>query len=203
MFSRELELWGKGLRLVAGLDEAGRGPLAGPVVAACVVFPPGVTPEGLADSKALSARRREELLGVVLRMALEVGVGMATSLEIDRLNILAATHLAMRRALGSLAIPPEVVLVDGLRADLGDVEQVPIVGGDSSCGSIAAASILAKVTRDRYMASLSILFPGYGLERNKGYGTREHLAALSDLGPSCVHRRSFAPVSAPLLPGMR
>jgi len=202
LFARELELWEGGARLVAGLDEVGRGPLAGPVFAACVVFPPGLTLEGLADSKAISARRRETLAAVIFRKALAVGLGAASPAEIDHINILKATHLAMRRALASLGLRPEIVLVDGLAAALGDVAQVPIVGGDATCASIAAASIIAKVTRDSLMRSLSELFPGYGFERNKGYGTREHLAALSQMGPSPVHRRSFSPVAAPLLPGM-
>jgi ribonuclease HII len=185
--------------LVAGIDEAGRGPLAGPVMAAAVILPAKGLPPGLAgsidDSKALTARRREAALPEILSHC-AVGIGTASVGEIDRINILQATFLSMRRALAALPNAPAIALVDGNRVP----KDLPcpgraIVGGDRRSLSIAAASIVAKVTRDRLMAELSERHPGYGWERNAGYGTREHLAALRDLGVTPHHRRSFAPVS--------
>jgi len=185
--------------LVAGVDEAGRGPLAGPVVSAAVILPAKGLPSGLAgsidDSKALTARRREAGLPAILECC-AVGIGTASVAEIDRINILQATFLSMRRALAALPEAPAVALIDGNRVptDLPCPGRA-IVGGDRRSLSIAAASIVAKVTRDRIMAGLSERHPGYGWDRNAGYGTPEHLAALRKLGVSPHHRRSFAPVS--------
>ena len=185
--------------LVAGVDEAGRGPLAGPVVSAAVVLPAKGLPRGLAgsidDSKALTAKRREAVLPAILGCC-EVGIGSASVAEIDRVNILQATFLSMRRALAALPEAPAIALIDGNRVpkDLPCLGRA-IIGGDRRSLSIAAASIVAKVIRDRIMAGLSEQHPGYGWDRNAGYGTPEHLAALQELGVSPHHRRSFAPVS--------
>ena len=184
---------------VAGVDEAGRGPLAGPVVSAAVVLPAEGLPAALAaaidDSKALTARRREASLPRI-RECCAVGVGIGEVEEIDRLNVLQATFLSMRRALEALPNTPDFALVDGNRLPKGlPCPARAVVKGDSRSLSIAAASIVAKVTRDRIMADLADRHPGYGWDRNAGYGTAQHLAALRDLGVSPHHRRSFAPVS--------
>jgi len=184
--------------LAAGVDEAGRGPLAGPVVAAAVVLDSRRPISGLDDSKKLTPRRREALAHAIRASALACAIGWADAEEVDRLNILAATMLAMRRALLGLTIRVDVVRVDGNRLpDLRffgwEPEGEAIVGGDAEVPAISAASILAKVERDRMMGRLDGLFPGYGFARHKGYGTAEHLAALARLGPCSQHRRSFAP----------
>ena len=179
--------------LVAGLDEVGRGPLAGPVVAAAVVLTRPLA--GIADSKTLSAARRTSLAQAILAEA-RVGIGAASVAEIDRLNILQATWLAMRRALARLAPPPDQLLVDGDRAPEFGIPTRCIIGGDGREPAIGAASIVAKVLRDRLMRRLAQRYPGYGWERNVGYGTLEHRTALLRLGPTAHHRRSFAPVGA-------
>lgn len=187
----ERRLWGRGLSRVAGVDEAGRGPLAGPVVAAAVVLPRGACVEGAADSKLLDPEVREELHDEVLSRALAVGIGAASVREIDRLNILVATARAMRRALEHLSRPPEHVLVDGLPVrDLG-WEHEAVVDGDDRVHSIACASIVAKVCRDRLMRKLHARYPGYGWETNMGYATPDHRAALERLGPTPHHRLTF------------
>lgn len=191
-FERAAQL--RGARLVAGVDEAGRGPLAGPVVAAAVILDPGRIPAGIADSKALSAARRERLFAQIMEVA-EVAVGAADLDEIDRLNILGASHLAMERAIAGLPRPADHILVDGNRLPPGLKGRAEtIVRGDARSLSIAAASIIAKVTRDRIMVDLAQQFPGYGWEVNAGYPTPGHLKALLDLGVSAAHRRSFRPV---------
>ena len=179
---------------VAGVDEVGRGPLAGPVVAAAVVLPRSGRIYGLGDSKALSAEERRALFAVIREKAEDIGVGWATTRQIDRLNILRATHVAMRRALGRLRIPPRHVLVDGREVPELEHEHTAIVGGDRTCACICAASIVAKVLRDRLMVRLGRSFPDYGFERHKGYATHEHREALARTGPCVAHRRSFAPV---------
>lgn len=184
---------------VAGVDEAGRGPLAGPVVAAAVVLPADVELAGLRDSKCLPEPARERLYVQVLEAALGWAVGVASPEEIDRVNILRATHLAMARALATLSPGADGALVDGLPVRGLPCPHQAIVRGDACCMSIAAASVLAKVTRDRLMLALDEEHPGYGFARHKGYGTREHLQALRELGPLPCHRRSFRPV-AELLP---
>lgn len=178
---------------IAGVDEAGRGPLAGPVYAAAVILDPARLPDGLDDSKALTARRREALFDQVLEMA-EVGIGRASVAEIDQINILRASHLAMVRALAQVA-PVDLALIDGnqMPRDLPCPGRT-IVKGDSLSLSIAAASIVAKVCRDREMVALAQQHPGYGWETNKGYGSKGHMAALSEIGASSEHRRSFKPV---------
>lgn len=195
-FEREIALWNAGRTLVAGIDEVGRGPLAGPVVAAAVVFPAGMKPiRGLRDSKILPAAKRERLAVVVRARALGVGVGAASVKEIDRFNIRRATILAMQRALRRLGLDPAEILVDGLwLPELGRPHDA-IIDGDALCQSIAAASVIAKTVRDRLMCRLAVRYPVYAWEENKGYGTPEHLGALQVLGPTRHHRMSFEPVS--------
>lgn len=181
--------------MIAGIDEVGRGPLAGPVVAAAVVMPPGCLVCGADDSKRLTARRRGELVGEILDSARAVGVGAASPAEIDRINIRRATALAMERALRGLRLSPDHLLVDGLPVpELGLHRQTAVVEGDASVHSIACASIVAKVVRDRLMERLARRYPQFGWERNKGYGTPEHREALRRFGPTPHHRRSFEPV---------
>lgn len=189
-------------RLVCGVDEAGRGPLAGPVVAAAVIIDMSNCPDGLNDSKKLDASRRDELLAA-LESCAEIGVGIASVEEIDEINILQATMLAMTRAVASLPRAPHVALIDGNRCPPGlACSSRAVIGGDARALSIAAASIAAKVTRDRLMAALAETHPGYGFERHMGYGTPQHLDALSRLGPVSAHRRSFAPIRKILSPDM-
>lgn len=190
----EEEAWSRGLARVAGLDEAGRGPLAGPVVAAVVVLRRGQRIDGAADSKALTAEARRELFGVIRDEAAAWALGAASVPEVERLNPLRASALAMGRALDALASEPDHLLVDGPALD-GLPEHRPVVGGDARCHSIACASILAKVVRDRLMRRLHPRYPAYGWRTNVGYGTREHLDALDRLGPTPHHRRTFGPVA--------
>jgi ribonuclease HII len=189
----------------AGVDEAGRGPLAGPVVAAAVILGAGAPIEGLRDSKLLSAAQRERLAPLIRAQSLAWGIGEATPAEIDSLNILQATFLAMRRALLALAVPPSHIVIDGnrcpeLAGDFPGVRVEAIVRGDSLVPAISAASILAKTHRDAIMADLDRIHPGYGFARHQGYPTAAHREALMRLGPSPVHRRSFAPVLSSLRP---
>ena len=184
--------------LMAGVDEAGRGPLAGPVVAAAVILDDLNPIKGLADSKTLTAARREKLYDEIRAKALCCSVAEASVAEIDELNILQATMLAMRRAVEGLRLKPVKVLVDGNRIPTLDVLAEAIVKGDSKVQAISAASILAKVTRDRWCAELHDKFPQYGFDQHKGYGTAQHLAALSEFGACPEHRRTFAPVTAVL-----
>lgn len=198
----EAALWARGLTRVAGVDEVGLGSLSGPVVAAAVMMPPGCAPlAGVRDSKTLTAEARLRLYYAIRFQALSVGVGTASVAEIDRLNVLRATHTAMARALARVA-PCEHALIDG--RPLKTLDQLgphsAIVDGDASCYAIACASIVAKVVRDRLMRLHALRFPGYGWERNAGYGTPEHLDALRRLGVTPLHRRSFAPVRAALEP---
>ncbi|WP_246296896.1 ribonuclease HII [Allochromatium humboldtianum] len=181
--------------LIAGVDEAGRGPLAGPVCAAAVILDPARPIAGIGDSKKLSPARRERLEPLIREQALAWSVAWASAEEIDRLNILQATLLAMRRAVESLRIRPVKVLIDGNRCPELDIAAEAIVGGDGSVPAIGAASILAKVARDRLMLELDTECPGYGFAKHKGYPTREHLEAIDRLGPCRWHRFSFAPLS--------
>ncbi len=181
--------------LVAGVDEAGRGPLAGPVVAAAVILDELRPIQGLADSKKLSARRREALFDEIRAKALCCSIAQASVEEIDELNILQATLLAMRRAVMGLRLPPKLVLVDGNRLPVLDIRAEAIVKGDDKVPAISAASILAKVTRDRWCLEYHQQFPHYGFDQHKGYGTADHLAALRLHGPCPQHRRTFRPVT--------
>ena len=179
---------------VAGVDEAGRGPLAGPVVAAAVILDPGRPGNGLKDSKKLSERQREALFGIIRESALAWSIVAIQPDEIDRLNILQATLLGMKKAVEDLAPAPAIALIDGNRAPRLDCEVRTIVQGDRLEPAISAASILAKVTRDRLMVEMHSHYPKYGFDRHKGYPTAEHLRLLAELGPCAQHRRSFAPV---------
>ncbi len=187
----ERAAWRSGFLRVAGVDEAGRGPLAGPVVAAAVVLAPDRPIPGLQDSKLLTAARREFLFDRILEEAAAVGIGMVDPETIDRVNILEATRLAMLAALDKLAPRPDLVLVDALRLSALPCPQTSLVRGDRRSASIAAASIVAKVTRDRLMLEAEARFPEYGFGRHKGYPTPEHLAALRRHGPCPIHRRTF------------
>ncbi|MSQ11332.1 MAG: ribonuclease HII [Dehalococcoidia bacterium] len=194
----ERQAWAEGHRRVAGLDEVGRGPLAGPVVAGAVVLPYPV-PErllrcGIRDSKQLSPQARARLAPLIREHAVGAGVGLATSEEIDELGIVWATRQAMLRALESLAVRPDLLLIDALPLPQAGIPFRAIIHGDALCLSIAAASIVAKVARDRMMVEMDAEHPGYGFARHKGYGTAEHLASLARLGPTPQHRRTFAPV---------
>ncbi len=184
--------------LVAGVDEAGRGPLAGPVVAAAVILDVRAPIQGLADSKQLSPSRREQLFDEIRAKALCCSIAQASVEEIDHLNILQATMLAMQRAVQGLRLKPSKVLVDGNRLPPLTVLAEAVVSGDALIPAISAASILAKVTRDRLLDDLHAAYPGYGFDRHKGYGTAQHLLALQALGPTAIHRRSFAPVARAL-----
>ena len=197
----EAEAHAQGYRSVCGIDEAGRGPLAGPVVAAAVILPPGYELPGLTDSKQLSARRREQLFEHLMQESSVLkSIAQADVAEIDSLNILRATHLAMRRAAETLPTPPDFCLIDGLPVPHFPIASRSIVKGDGCCLSIAAASILAKVTRDHIMQELHKLYPHYGWAKNAGYGTRDHLLAIQQHGITPHHRRSFAPVAQATLP---
>jgi ribonuclease HII len=191
LLRRERELWAEGLERVAGVDEAGLGPLAGPVTAAAVIFPPGCGLEGVDDSKRLRPARREELAVQIKQAARCWCVAEVDTLEVDRINVYQAGLLAMRRALQGLALQPELVLVDGRRIPQLELRQEPWIKGDANCHAIAAASILAKTARDARMAELDAAFPGYGFAAHKGYATPSHRDAIRRLGPSPVHRRSF------------
>lgn len=187
---RERRYWEQGL-LVAGADEVGRGPLAGPVVAAAVLLPPGYLIEGVDDSKKLSEGKRERLYERIREKAMAYGVGWVRPERIDEINILQATYEAMRAAIGGLSQTPDLLLNDAVTIPGMEIPQIPIVKGDAKSVSIAAASILAKVTRDHLMAEYDKLYPGYGFAKHKGYGTAAHIAALRELGPSPIHRRTF------------
>ncbi len=187
----ENRIYDDGFTVVCGVDEAGRGPLAGPVCAAAVTLPRGLMIPGLNDSKKLTEKKREELYGIITGSALSFGIAFASVEEIESLNILNATYLAMNRAVAQLTPTPELALIDGNRCDGIDAPCRCVVKGDSSCADIAAASILAKVTRDRYMLQLAEQYPMYGFEKHKGYGTALHYAALREYGPCEAHRPSF------------
>ena len=181
----------QGYELICGVDEAGRGPLAGPVCAAAVMLPRCLNIPGLNDSKKLTEKKREELYGIICAGAVCYGVAFAGVEEIERLNILNATFLAMNRAIAQLSVPPQLALIDGNRDSGIEAPSRCIVKGDALCADIAAASVLAKVTRDRYMTALASEYPQYGFEKHKGYGTKQHYAAIREFGPSPAHRMSF------------
>lgn len=191
LWSIENEIYDSGVSLLCGVDEAGRGPLAGPVCAAAVILPRGLEIDGLNDSKKLTEKRREELYDVVCREAVSYGIAFAEVEEIERVNILEATFAAMNRAIAKLSPVPELALIDGNRTKGIAVPARAVVKGDGKCADIAAASILAKVTRDRYMLEMAEKYPEYHFERHKGYGTKMHYDALREYGPSPIHRMSF------------
>ena len=194
----EVNLWeiektwaDRGFHAICGIDEAGRGPLAGPVCAAAVILPEGLEIPGLNDSKKLTDKKRRELFPIIEERALAYGIGWASQEEIDDINILQATFLAMSRAVEQLNIRPDLALVDGNRAPTLDLPVEMVVKGDSLSASIAAASVLAKVSRDDVMLRMAKEYPGYGFEVHKGYGTKAHYEALRTFGPSPIHRRTF------------
>ena len=191
LWALENGIYASGVNILCGVDEAGRGPLAGPVCAAAVILPRGLEIPGLNDSKKLSEKRREALYDVIISSAVAYGIAFADVEEIERLNILHATFLAMNRAIAQLSVRPELALIDGNRDSDIEVPSRCIVKGDSRCADIAAASILAKVTRDRYMIKMAEQYPQYGFEQHKGYGTKRHYEALREYGATPIHRMSF------------
>lgn len=191
LWELENEIYDSGVKLICGVDEAGRGPLAGPVCAAAVILPRGFVIEGLNDSKKLSEKKRDALFDLIKESAISYGIAFATVEEIESLNILSATMLAMNRAIKQLSPVPELALIDGNRNKEIEINSQCVVKGDSRCADIAAASILAKVTRDRYMLEMAEKYPEYHFEKHKGYGTKLHYEALREHGPSDIHRMSF------------
>lgn len=191
MWEIEHSCFEEGYRFICGVDEAGRGPLAGPVCAAAVILPAGLEIPGLNDSKKLTDKKRRELMPIIKEQAIAWGIAFADEKEIDEINILQATYAAMKRAIDQLAVKPDLALVDGNRAGDFGVKVKTVVKGDSLSASIAAASILAKVTRDDLMLQLAEEYPQYGFEIHKGYGTKAHYAALTEHGPSPIHRMTF------------
>ncbi len=187
----EKRYYDKGIEYIGGIDEVGRGPYAGPVVTACVILPKGSRIEGINDSKKLSAKKRDELFDIIRERAVSIGIGMADNYEIDELNILQATYMAMKRAVENMEIKPQQLLVDAVTIPDIDIPQEAVIKGDAKSISIGAASIIAKVTRDRIMAEYSKQYPQYGFDKNVGYGTREHEAAIREYGLCSIHRRSF------------
>lgn len=181
----------KGYSLICGVDEAGRGPLAGPVTAAAVILPEGFEIPGLNDSKQLTDKKRRELYPVIQQEAIAYGIAFVDEKTIDEINILNATFLAMREAIFKLSPQPELALIDGNRVSDFGVDAIPVVKGDAKVASIAAASILAKVARDDYMEAMAVEYPGYGFEVHKGYGTKRHYAAIAEMGMCPIHRRTF------------
>ena len=191
----ERKLWEQNIRFVAGIDEVGRGPLAGPVVASSVVLPYGKIFDGIDDSKKLSPDKREKMFHIILENAISIGIGYVDSMIIDKINILQATFEAMKRAICNMNVVPDYLLIDGsYELDGVPLFQKAVVKGDSKSQCIAAASIVAKVYRDRLMEGFDIEYPMYNFSRNKGYGTKEHIKALMKYGPCKIHRFSFAPV---------
>lgn len=188
---KEFEYKYKDYEFICGVDEVGRGPLAGPVIAGAVILPKDCDILYLNDSKQLSEKKREELYEQIMEKAVAVGIGTATHERIDEINILNATYEAMRQAINNLSVAPTVLLNDAVHIPQVDIKQVSIIKGDARSISIAAASIIAKVTRDRLMVEYDKVFPGYGFAKNKGYGSKEHMDAIRTLGPCMIHRRSF------------
>ena len=191
MLEYEKKYWNMGKTLVAGIDEAGRGPLAGAVYAAAVVFEPGVVIEGINDSKKLTEKKREYLFDIICEKALYYSIVSVDEKTIDKINILESTYLAFSKSLENLSVMPDVALIDGNRAKNIPVDFETVIKGDSLSQSIAAASILAKVSRDRYIVQMDELYPQYGFKKHKGYGTKDHLDAIKKFGPCPIHRLTF------------
>lgn len=191
MWEIEQQHYIQGYNMICGVDEAGRGPLAGPVCAAAVILPPNIDIPGLDDSKKMSDKRRRELFPVIKEKAVAYGIAMIDHDKIDEINILQATLLAMEQAIAQLSIKPDLALIDGNREKDFGVQAKTVVHGDSLSASIAAASVLAKVTRDDYMLEMATKYPEYGFDVHKGYGTKAHYAALREFGPSAIHRMTF------------
>ena len=191
MWEIENELYREGFQVICGVDEAGRGPLAGPVCAAAVILPMGLEIPGLTDSKKLTDKKRRELFPIIKEQAIAYGIGLASHEEIDEINILQATYLAMERAMQQLSVGPDIAMIDGNRAKDFGLPVRTVIKGDSLSANIAAASILAKVTRDDLMTELALQYPEYGFDVHKGYGTKAHYEALRNYDASPVHRKSF------------
>lgn len=189
----ENELYKKGIKLIAGIDEVGRGPLVGPVVTAAVILKEDYFDERINDSKKISEKKREELYNIIMENAISVGIGISSEEVIDEINILEATKRAMKEAINNLSIRPEHLLIDAVKLDV-DIPSTSIIKGDAKSQSIAAASIIAKVTRDKMMYELDKLHPEYDFKSNKGYGTKKHLEAIYKYGPLKEHRKTFAPI---------
>lgn len=194
MLEYENALYEKGIELICGIDEVGRGPLLGPVVTAAVILPKGYYNSEIKDSKKLSEKKREKLYDIIMNDAISIGIGIVDEKEIDRINIYEATKVAMKMALDNLKIKPEYVLIDAMKLDI-DIPSISIIKGDAKSESIAAASIIAKVTRDRMIDEIDKEYPMYDLKNNKGYGTKKHIEALKKYGPCKYHRFSYSPVS--------
>ena len=194
MLEFENELYKKGITLICGVDEVGRGPLIGPVVAAAVILPKNYYNKDIKDSKKLTEKKREELYNIITKDAISIGIGVVSETKIDEINIYEATKIAMKEAIQNLKIKPEHILIDAMKLDL-TIPSTSIIKGDAKSESIASASIIAKVTRDRMLTDLDKKYPMYDLKNNKGYGTKKHLEALKKYGPSPHHRKSFKPVS--------
>lgn len=195
LYKYENELWNSGINFIGGIDEVGRGPLVGPVVTACVILPKDFKCPGLTDSKKLSEKKRNEYFSYIKDHALSIGIGIKSNKEIDELNILEATKVAMKESIYNGNIIPEHVLIDAVKLDL-DIPSTSIIKGDAKSISIAAASVIAKVTRDAMMYELDKIYPEYGFKDNKGYGTKKHIEALEKYGYLDEHRLSFKPVSS-------
>ena len=194
MLEYENALYEKDIELICGIDEVGRGPLLGPVVTAAVILPKGYYNSEIKDSKVLSEKKREKLYDIIMNDAISIGIGIVDEKEIDKINIYEATKVAMKMALDNLKIKPEYVLIDAMKLDI-DIPSMSIIKGDAKSESIAAASIIAKVTRDRMIEAIDIEYPMYDLKNNKGYGTKKHIEALRKYGPCKYHRFSYSPVS--------
>lgn len=191
MLAFEKKYRAEGYQYICGIDEVGRGPLAGPVVTCAVILPPDVQILYLNDSKQVSAKKREELYDIIVEKAVAYGIGISTEQRIDEINILQATYAAMRMAIENLSVQPDILLIDAVKIPEVNIRQVPIIKGDTLSASIAAASIVAKVTRDKMMQEYEKLYPGYDFGSNMGYGSAKHIEALKSLGPCPIHRRSF------------
>ncbi|MCI9182649.1 MAG: ribonuclease HII [Acholeplasmatales bacterium] len=195
LYEFEEKLYDEGFHLICGVDEAGRGPLAGPLVVAACILPPFLRIEGINDSKQLSAKKRKELYKVIVKNALAYKIVFVTEEDVDSLNIYQATKKGMLMAIAGLKHKPDYALIDAMPLGELEIPQNSIIHGDARCASVAAASILAKVTRDEYMEKMDIKYPNYGFKKHKGYGTKAHMQALEKYGPCKIHRKSFAPVS--------
>lgn len=193
MLEYESELYKKGLELICGVDEVGRGPLIGPVVAAAVILPKNYFHEDIKDSKKLTEKKREKLYDIIINDAISIGIGIVDEKEIDKINIYEATKVAMKTAINNLKIKPEHILIDAMKLEL-EIPSTSIIKGDAKSESIAAASIIAKVTRDRMLDEMDKEYPMYDLKHNKGYGTKKHIEALKKHGPCIHHRKTFKPV---------
>ncbi len=194
MYEYEDELYEQGIKLIGGIDEVGRGPLIGPVVTACVILPKDYVLEGLTDSKKLSEKKREKFYDILMKDAISIGIGVVDEKEIDKVNIYQATKEAMKEAVDNMKIKPEHILVDAMPLEL-DIPTTSIIKGDAKSITIAAASVIAKVTRDRMLDELDKIYPMYDLKHNKGYPTKKHLEAISEYGITKYHRLSYGPVA--------